>query len=436
VKQKGNAMRKYASAWTLLLGLGLACSGGQDATEIEQVDTEAGSEALDAPETPEQIAEVLAYKRQLEAYLGPIELADPAHEEPIDSIGDGPGYDDLLAAPNANGEVEKTITPIIWGWAVKGVNQMQDGNTSGPDESGSLDHCTATPGSGCDNLVHSQAIDLQYTSANDFANDLLGRCGRFDSTVDNAWKPCVIPYGKKPGSVGQNKKWTIGWDFSQCASSAGPLPTWAKDLLKEALLLAVSRWGDENGTEIVWATTADPTMAEVKLYCDTSGIIPTGKIAVGYPIGDLTPQYAAIHAVEEWCETPPHDPLLGAHHFADFYYTYTQGRVGINWDSLWTFLYGCGSDTLGFKNRATKIFAHELGHVLGFSHQQLPATDVMNKNRSCNWANGNSMPNQESRDTLWWLDINHSNPLQLSDNDLSCHSPLGGGESGGSGVTD
>jgi hypothetical protein len=427
-------MKQHTSVWVLLLGLGLACSGSEDTTEIQQVEP---TDVTDSEQVTEVVAEqheIDGYRRALEDALGPIELADPDAEEPIDSLGDGPGYDDHAPAPGLGGDVDKTIMPIVWGWAVKGVNQMQDGNTSGPDESGSLDHCTATPGSVCDNLVHSQALDLNYTSPSDFADDLLGRCGRFDSTVDNSWKPCVVPYGKKPGSVnfGKFRKW--GADFSNCASVGGPLPQWGKDLLVAAFQSAVQNW--TTNTEYQFQKVTDLTTADVKLYCDTSGLITTGKVAIGYPFGAVTPQYAANHVFDETCQTPPHDPLLHAHHFADFYYTYKGGRVGFNWDNLWTFLYGCDSDQTNMKMRAKKIFEHEIGHVMGFSHQQLPVTDVMYKNRSCNWALNDLLLNSETEDTLWWLDINNANPLQISDNDLSCHSPLGGGESGSPGVTD
>src|SRR5688572_10327560 len=142
-------MKQHTSVWVLLLGLGLACSGSEDTTEIQQA--EPGDLVdFEEPDQPElaQI-ELDAYRRALEDVLGPIELADPDAEEPIDSLGEGPGYDDHAPVPGLGGNVDKTIVPLVWGWAVQGFNQMQDGNTTGPDESGSIDHCKATPGGVC-----------------------------------------------------------------------------------------------------------------------------------------------------------------------------------------------------------------------------------------------------------------------------------------------
>jgi hypothetical protein len=407
--------------WTVLALLGilglLAAAGCGDVAQDDEL-TEDPDPALDE-ELDSDPAEESAFQAALDWQWK--QSPRPAYNE--GGLIDGfPGVEDELLNDQTvdPDNVEKGATPIIWGWAVKGPPQMQDGNTTGEFESGFADHCT-TFGLACDNQPHAQALDLNYTggTASDFGDDLQGRCGRFDSTVDNAWKPCILPY-KTP----QAKTWTWAYDAVSCGLAEPQFPL--RDRWLAGIRLALSEFA-----AFTWQETTDASTAKLVFYC-SFGELPTGKIALGYPYGPITLRYAADHIFDEWCESGvPGEVQLHAHHFADMYYTYGKGRVGINWADFWSFIQGCGGNSAQVNSRIKTIMMHEIGHVMGLAHAQLPAaTNWMYPTKSCQWAltAGNSAAGDRYQVALGDYDITTSSSLTILDEDLSCYSPLGGGE--------
>lgn len=412
---------------TIWIMLATAACSSTDATSVEREHPDSPSPILITDETPPaDEAFEASVNEALAGLLGEranVRL-DPDQEFEIDAIGDA----DLdMFGPN-DGDVEKGQTPIVWGWAVKGVNQMQDGNTTGPDESGAVDHCTLF-GRTCDNRVHSQALDTSYTgNSADFANDLLGRCGRFDNNIDNAWKPCILPDGMRVGGINPpSKQWKWYYDAASCGLEPPQYPL--RDLWLAGISLAAQRWSQYGEGAYTFTQTTVASQANITFYCSFNEI-PSGKIGIGYPSGDITLRYAADHIFLETCEDPNFHPDLHAYHFADMYYTYKKGRIGIQWIPWWEFIQGCGGSTTAMTERIATIMMHEIGHVMGFAHSQLPMLNVMNSTRTCNWALSAA---QSGWDYLWKgvlrdYSMDTSTALQIYDEDISCYSPLGGNE--------
>jgi hypothetical protein len=407
----------------MLLALAWSCSS-TDQTTLE-VDAPEPTDLVTDDTPPDDPALEEGVNAALAGLLGDRvhDRLDPHEVSDIDALGDAD-----LDSHAPGDEIDKGNTPIVWGWAVKGFNQMQDGNTTGPDESGATDHCTLF-GRSCSNMVHSQALDTSYTggTGSDFSNDLLGRCGRFDNTIDNSWKPCIVPYGKREGTISPSKAWKWYYDAASCGLEPPNFPL--RDLWLEGIALAFQRMTDtDNG--YTWTKTTTASQANITFYC-SFGEIPSGKIAIGYPYGDITLQYAADHVFNETCESPG-GAGLAALHFADMYYTYKKGRIGINWVDWWDWINGCGGTTASKKERISTIMMHEIGHVMGFPHAQLSALNPMIASKTCSWALnagqfgawGNYLRALQD----YSIDTNSAS-LSIYDEDISCYSPLGGNES-------
>lgn len=415
-----------------LLALSMACSTGADETVLLETPTEPGAPTDFV--TDESPPEDEDFERSVNEALADL-LGERVHmrldpDEPageVDALYDA--IDEAEAAMPQPAEVEKGNTPIVWGWAVKGFNQMQDGNTSGADESGATDHCTLF-GRTCDGRVHSQSLDTSYTgNSADFADDLLGRCGRFDNNVDNSWKPCILPDGMRSGGINPpTKAWKWYYDAASCGLEPPQFPL--RDLWLAGITLAFQRWSQHGVGAYTFSQTTTASQANITFYC-SFGEIPSGKIAIGYPSGDIKLRYAADHVFLETCEDPNFDPNLHAYHFADMYYTYKKGRIGIQWIPWWDFINGCGGSTTSKTERVATIMMHEIGHVMGFAHAQLPLTNsIMGTNRTCSWAlNAGQVGAGGFRlQTLQDYDMDTSTALQIYDEDMSCYSPLGGNE--------
>lgn len=413
--------------WMMMLALTVGCSSNVDETQVTVPPSEPERDLV-TDETPPQDPEFeAAVNAALAAELGEraANRLDPNEVSEIDSLGDADL--DMYGPADESGDIEKGNTPIVWGWAVKGFNQMQDGNTSGSNESGATDHCTLF-GRTCDGLVHSQALDTSYSgnSAADFADDLLGRCGRFDSTVDNSFKPCILPYGKREGTNSPSKAWKWYYDAASCGLESPQFPL--RDLWLEGVALAFQRMVDtDNG--YTWTRTTTASQANITFYC-SFGEIPSGKIAIGYPYGNITLQYAADHIFDETCESPG-GAGLHAYHFADMYYTYNKGRIGISWVDWWDWINGCGGTTASKRERISTIMMHEIGHVMGFPHAQLSALNPMIANKTCSWAlnagQTGAWGNYLRALQDYSIDTN-GGALNIYDEDISCYSPLGGNE--------
>lgn len=415
----------------MLIALAIGCSS----TDETQLDPALPVGQTESPEQvtndtpPEDEAFESDVNRALAELLGERinDRLDPDESSDIDALGDA---DLNMFDPHDDAaETEKANIPVVWGWAVKGINQMQDGNTSGADESGAMDHCTQF-GRACDNRVHSQALDVSYTgNSADFADDLLGRCGRFDNTVDNSWKPCILPDGMKAGGINPpSKAWKWYYDASSCGLQSPQFPL--RDLWLSGITIAMQRWTQTGLGAYTFSQTTVASEANITFYCSFDEI-PTGKVAIGYPSGDIKLRYAADHVFLEQCEAAGYPPELHAYHFADMYYTYKKGRIGIAWQAWWDWINGCGGTTAAKQERIATIMGHEIGHVMGFPHAQLPDFNIMRANKTCSWA----LNAGQSAGGFWaWrgaladYDMDTSTSLQIYDEDISCYSPLGGKE--------
>lgn len=378
----------------VVLGWGLAC--GDDArppADDESSPTDEG----DAP-----------FELDIPLDVEPLPY-DPDTPRPID---DPELYSGGPAPVFAEGDVEKTQIPIVWGWAMSATLKQQKKGLN-PKA-----HCELFNKT-CDNQNHYQSTALSISGWNDFNSHALGRCGRFDSGAEFDWMPCAVPaMEKKTGGK------TFRWMFqnSNCPNDAAG---------REKILTGAQRAFahlDEQTHLTFQESSVDP---HIVVRCEAIG--SEGTLGGGFPRGDLKLRWGAAFAGEEQCldslgETNGQGNISYA--FTDFYYTYGKMDVVINWTNFfnWT-TNGCAASAEDTRQIARSVILHELGHTFGFQHQNVTfnvdLVEIMREQLSCAEAKrpGNS-----------WYFTMHSlmndadipgpnDPHLIFDEDISCLFP-------------
>lgn len=289
---------------------------------------------------------------------------------------------------------------------------------------------------------HYEPISLSLDNMTDFMADARsGHCGRFDGLVDNSWMPCIVPFARS----GQ-KSWTWKYDYVSCGADS--LFNGANAARKAQMYAAIKRAfvvAAHSGWIFTEANALPNSSVGIVIRCTTNaettlmeGVNQAGAIGAGFPKGALTFAVAGTSGVlADTCEDPagaesPGFPT-GAlfYHNSDEYWTYSHGDIALAWTDLWNYVkVQCAPwAVLGFEQTALmNITLHEIGHILGFTHQTDTNSDlnVMFANRSCTrLAYNTTKYRSRMEDALYDIDIPHpETALQIFDEDLSCYSPL------------
>lgn len=309
------------------------------------------------------------------------------------------------------GAINKTDTIVGHGWSVEGnIQELSDG----------LDHWVPN--------------DFSYSSRDDFSEENLGRCGRFDGTVDNSWQACLVPRLRKNNG---NKRWTWKIDWASFGLNPAQWQT-HMDNFNGGVVDAMNRV--EAQSDIDFWRGDEALSQNINIVYNGDAAFGFAKVGAGYPRGAITMSYSADHSLIDMCETPaaagnvPGWQDLHVYHFADVYYTYNSATIEIQWNNLWGWIVStCAAPTWTVARSMIKtIIMHELGHVFGFAHQQLPTGSegsIMLRNKTCTWANTHPGWNGEMVEAVNRAHthvLGEADTLNVWDTDLSCHSPLGG----------
>jgi hypothetical protein len=322
------------------------------------------------------------------------------------------------------GTVEKSMTTVGHGWALNGhVEVLQDG------------------------FEHWVPNDTNFTSRDDFAlGDLAGRCGRFDSTLDVSWLPCAQPRLRKGVANGKRWTWRIVWPTFEAAGVSVAVWGTFRTIFENAITDAVNRVEEQTDIDFFKGDAAFEQNINI-VYDNMAGVSATA-VAISPVQGQISMSYAAANASLDHCETPSASGNIAGwedlhiYSFTDVIYTYNKFNIGVEFFRLMNWATTCNPTTSQIRSRVKSIMMHELGHGFGFSHEQLPGVEygassnsIMTKaGMNCTWALNHTGWNNEMRDTVNVADthvLGLPDPIQITDNDISCHSPLGGNEGGG-----
>lgn len=333
---------------------------------------------------------------------------NPLTGEPVQYDGD-----------DTSGGVEKTSLFELHGWAVK---SRLSTDSAGPHR-GSL-----------------IPTDLNVTDLADWnANHNRGRCGRLDGVAgspDNSFEPCVMPFGTKG-----NRTWSWKVDAVSCgnvlATTADINVLRSGMAAATALVTAGTGGAGANSWRFVETTGTPSILIKCASTQEERAMFTANAIAVGFPTGNLTFQFAAPITNADVCEDPVGAGSLGPPTGAAFnyltneMYTYNHAQIILSWTGYKGFRDGtCGlvAPIPGKEARFAKwIMLHELAHILGFQHQSdiTGTANIMFPERSCNRMNITN-PNYRVRmyDGLKDYDTPGVGALSLFDEDIACYSPL------------
>lgn len=326
---------------------------------------------------------------------------------------------------------DKNTLPLIYGWAVRGSLRERCVNSLGQP---------ITP---CE--FHLEPDDFNYDSlvGADFNRAVLGRCGATDLSaspvaINFANLPCIYP------STSGNKVWTWQWDSTSCGGDTAHDDV-LRSIARSAFRDRMAELGQGTGFSFAELVSLPGFQtADIVIYCATgaqrTGMTAIGTEAASFPFGPLSFQHAVPQRIEETCSE---DGTTKRIQIADEAWTYGQARIVLNWDFTWNVIrgeqtiaratIGGGSTTCAAQEQADDDYAdhawktlltHEMGHVLGFVHQNDTTDNVMSSPLSCELLSRSPGFRQNMKDALLALSIPDNAPsLTVLSTDLSCYRP-------------
>lgn len=281
-------------------------------------------------------------------------------------------------APKAEGAlVEKASWAVLTGWSMMANLAEQDGrNTEGWPEG---DHCSLY-GLSCNGEVHAQARKTFLSGTDDeFEQEfLVGGCGsdKVDSSIglSSLFMPCASAF-----LTGSDRELTWSFDESTCPNEAA-----GRRALRDGIVSAQAYF---NRFTSVAMREVPVGSAEIDFFCNND--LPAETAARWTPAGALTLRYGGLKAggdltaiFGESCETSGlpgsrngGTPAANYRVAPDFMYTYAQGFIGLHWNAQFAKIAECTSDPVIMARIWSTTVRHELGHHLGFHHEEFDDDD-------------------------------------------------------------
>jgi hypothetical protein len=264
-----------------------------------------------------------------------------------------------------NGQVDKATTVVLLhGWALRSRVAPRCFDSAGepifPCQSG-YEPCTNNSSGICVGDTHLGS----FKEARDM---LLGRCGKEGSGTE--FRACLRPGGR---STTADKTWNYRIRSEDCVQDSTRLAAWRTGIRAAFLKAGVNTRHTFNEV----TTDRSPL---ITVRCATAAETPVftpRAAASGVPFGQLTFDFGSPVSVTETCDDSVYSAFGDqVRSLTDRFFSHRAGSIIFNWNVMWDHPEGglsvCPERTqAGFYARAVEyITLHELGHVLGFVHQQ------------------------------------------------------------------
>jgi hypothetical protein len=323
------------------------------------------------------------------------------------------------------GQVNKADTIVLLhGWALRSKITSRcfdsDGDPIFPCQSG-YEPCTINSSGICVGDTHISS----FTEARQM---LLGRCGKEGAGTE--FRACLRPGGR---ATTPDKTWNYRIRSEDCVQDATRLAQW-----RTGIRAAMAKAGVNTRHTFNEVTTDTAPLITVR--CAQSHEVPVfapRAAASGVPLHQLTFEFGSPVSVNETCDDSAYGTFGNqVRSLTDRFFSHRSGAIVFNWNVMWDHADGglsrCAERTqAGFYARAVEyITLHELGHVLGFVHQQWtadPSNIMFAGEGQCSRINqppsGGFLEPMDEALRLYGADPGSETGTFLSTN-LSCLSPI------------
>lgn len=314
--------------------------------------------------------------------------------------GEKPGEE-----PDQQDFEEKAVINAVTGWSLRSVLAFQDGQPQTVNGKVYNDFCNTTQFGVCDNEWHAQAANLDFGHSDIYNADLTGLCGV--GSIRH-WRACMLP--KITKAQGGH---TLTWRLNGATCSNTFRPRVETGIARAHALLGVA------GLTFSQVTTP----ANIEYKCQEMG---DDALGLWSPSGVMTARWGTFaHDVNETCTQSGYgtDHYLQRH---DLFYTHDSSIIRIDQDTVIKSSADCHHSTRQFENSIANIITHEIGHLLGFTHQIYndPHFGVMHYETEC--VNDGELMGFHPfmNDAVKAMDVRIGTGLTVLGQQLSCLGPL------------